>query len=356
MNNISGTASTPPSPKERILYLDYLRVFAILAVIALHISAQNWHETEVTSYQWQIFNFGDSISRWCVAVFVMISGALFLERRHSIRTIYTKYILRLVTAALFWGFLYALILGGGPWKLLLYTIKGRYHMWFIPMIIGMYISVPIIQKLAESRSVTRYFLAVSFVFAFLLPQLTSLADDFGGNALQDIFSAVNSNITDMDLQLVLGYTCYFLLGYYLNHTELGKKQQHMIYLLGLAGFAFTVIADSFLSLRAGTPKGTYYGDFTVNVLLESVSVFVLLKYHCPDSERLNNLVILLSKYSFGAYLVHVMFLETLEKTGLTTLTFTPLISMPLIFIIVAALSFSVSAAIHRIPVLKKYVV
>lgn len=344
------------SKNGRILYLDYLRVFATLAVFFLHISAQNWHETEVNTYQWQIFNFGDSISRWCVAAFVMISGALFLDRRHSIRTIYTKYVFRLLTAALFWGFLYALLLGGGPEKLLIYTIKGRYHMWFIPMIIGMYMCIPVIKKIIESRSVTRYFLVLAFIIAFLLPQFTSFVNNFEGSLLTNIVSAVNSNITDMDLHLVLGYTGYFILGYYLSKTELSHKQRQVIYVLGIAGFLFTIVADSYFSLRQQTPKGIFYGDFTVNVLLESILVFVLFKYHCPGSDGLNRIILLLSKYSFGAYLVHVMILEQLENLGLNTLTFSPLATIPIIFGITAVLSFSISAAIHRIPILKKYVV
>ncbi len=355
MNRFSNNA-TQASKNERILYLDYLRVLATFAVILLHVSAQNWHETNVNTYQWQIFNFGDSISRWCVAAFVMISGALFLNRRCSIRIIYTKYVLRLVTAALFWGFLYALLLGGGPKELLLYTIKGRYHLWFIPMIIGMYICIPIIKKITESLSITRYFLALAFIFAFLLPQFTSFVNDFGTGLFKDIISAINSNITDMNFHLVLGYTVYFILGYYLVKTDLSYRQKRGICLLGIASFLFTIAADSYLSLRLQTPSGRFYGDFTVNVLFESIFVFVLFKYRCPCSDKLNKIVILLSKYSFGAYLVHVMILEQLAKMGLTTMAFSPVVSIPVIWSITAVLAFAVSAVIHQVPILKKYVV
>lgn len=53
MNRFSNNA-TQASKNERILYLDYLRVLATFAVILLHVSAQNWHETNVNTYQWQI--------------------------------------------------------------------------------------------------------------------------------------------------------------------------------------------------------------------------------------------------------------------------------------------------------------
>ena len=349
----SGSSS---APGRRILYLDYLRVLATLAVILLHISAQNWREVGVNTYQWQIFNFCDSISRWCVAVFVMISGALFLSRRCSIRSIYSHNILRLVTAALFWGVIYALILGGTPGQILLYTIRGRYHMWFIPMIIGIYICIPIIEKITESSSVTGYFLILTLVFAFLLPQFTNLAEDFGGSFLNEIVSAINENIEDMDLHLVLGYTGYFILGFCLSKIDFSRKQRRLLYLAGAAGFVFTAGISACVSLKTQVSRGTYYDDFTFNVLLESVAVFLLLKYHCPQWEIFKKIILILSKYSFGAYLAHVLILEQLKRMGLTTLTFTPLLSVPLIFFITAVFSFGISAVIHQVPVLKKYVV
>ena len=65
----------------RILYFDFLRIFATLAVMVLHVAAQNWYGTSVPSFEWQTFNFFDSIVRWGVPIFVMISGALFLNKR-----------------------------------------------------------------------------------------------------------------------------------------------------------------------------------------------------------------------------------------------------------------------------------
>lgn len=69
--------------------------------MVLHISAQNWRVTDVISFEWNVFNFYDSIVRWAVPVFVMISGALFLSREYSIKKIYGKNILRILVA-FFW--------------------------------------------------------------------------------------------------------------------------------------------------------------------------------------------------------------------------------------------------------------
>lgn len=63
----------------RIYYLDCLRVVAIISVIIIYVSAQNWYTTDVSSFAWQFFNLTDSLVRWAVPLFVMISGVVVLE-------------------------------------------------------------------------------------------------------------------------------------------------------------------------------------------------------------------------------------------------------------------------------------
>ena len=81
---------------NRIAFLDYLRVCSIFFVIMIHVATQNLWAMDVNSFAWQTFNFYDCLSRWCVPVFVMISGALFLTKTITISQIYKKYILRLL--------------------------------------------------------------------------------------------------------------------------------------------------------------------------------------------------------------------------------------------------------------------
>ena len=88
---------------NRIVYFDYLRIIAIFAVIVLHIAAHNWHGTDVNSFEWQMFNIYDSIVRWGVPVFVMISGALFLGKDISIKKLYNKHIFRIFLSLIIWS-------------------------------------------------------------------------------------------------------------------------------------------------------------------------------------------------------------------------------------------------------------
>lgn len=220
---------------SRTVYFDYLRVFATFAVIILHVSAQNWYSTDVNGFDWQVFNFFDSIVRWSVPVFVMISGALFLNREIPLKKIYSKYVFRMAAAFAVWTIIYAYFSNGDILNRVSQIISGHYHMWFIWMIVGLYICIPFIKLLIKDDKITRYFLLLAFIFAFLIPWLVTLTNDFAGGLVIKGVSILNGNVSDMNIHIVLGYTSYFILGYYLAKTELSKKQRRIIYVLGLGG-------------------------------------------------------------------------------------------------------------------------
>ena len=64
----------------------------------------------------------------------------------------------------------------------------------------------------------------------------------------------------------------------------------------------------------------------------------------------------MSKYSFGAYLFYVLAITLRDRMGLDALSFNPLLSVPIIGIIVFVMSFAVSAVLHHIPILRNYAV
>lgn len=343
----------------RIAYLDYLRVFAAFGVIMIHVSAQMWYVTDVRTANWQIFNVFDSCVRWSVPVFVMISGAVFLGRERDIKTIFSKNILRLATAFFFWGLVYALFKDLRIENILKNTIAGNSHMWFIPMIAGLYIGIPIFQKIAESPKLTKYFLTVSFIFIYALPQICTMIQDLRleMGAFQGIFYAVVGLFSSVKDSLFAGYASYFVAGYYLSRTEFDRKARTVIYCLGALGFLATILLGAFYSVRREIPMEYYYESFTVNVLLESIAVFVWFRYHAQGWKAWDALAYKLSGYSFGVYLVHMLILDQLNyRLGLNTLSFNPLLSVPVIGLIVFLVSFGISGLLHQIPVLKKYIV
>lgn len=91
---------------NRLYYLDLMRIVATFAVVVIHTVGINWAELSPVTFNWQICNLFDGISQWCVPIFVMISGALFLNREPDIKKLYSKNILRIITAFIFWTVLY----------------------------------------------------------------------------------------------------------------------------------------------------------------------------------------------------------------------------------------------------------
>ncbi len=236
---------------KRVKYLDYLRILSIFAVVLVHSQGQSWYTADVRSFEWNVLNFFDGLCRWSVPVLVMVSGTLFLGKEQPLKKLFFKSILRILLAFFFWSTLYAL------WDLhvthavdsikgfLKAILTGHYHMWFLLMITGLYLFVPLLNKIAENKKLMRYFVILSFLFACLIPQcLNILGLRFSGAArvLKSFLSALN-------LHFVAGYSGYFVLGCLLSQTEIKGRLEKIIYIFGLLGLAATVAAASLLAIR-----------------------------------------------------------------------------------------------------------
>ena len=88
--------------------------------------------------------------------------------------------------------------------------------------------------------------------------------------------------------------------------------------------------------------------------LEVIAVFIWFRYH---KFKDNNIIIKLSKYSFGAFMVHVLIIEKLASIfKFSTLSFYTPLSVPIIAIIVFIISYIISFILNQIPIIKKYCV
>jgi surface polysaccharide O-acyltransferase-like enzyme len=93
---------------KRIEYFDWLRILCCFSVIVIHISAKKWNNSPIISHEWKIFNFYNSIVRFGVPIFFMISGTIFLEKDLSFNILLNKYIKNIYIKLLFWSFFYSL--------------------------------------------------------------------------------------------------------------------------------------------------------------------------------------------------------------------------------------------------------
>jgi surface polysaccharide O-acyltransferase-like enzyme len=339
--------------KERIVYLDILRVICGFFVIVLHVSSQNWSSVDVNSFTWDVFNFFESLTRFTVPVFVMISGSLFLNNSMNItvKNLYKKNILRLVTAYIGWSFIYAVCLHIGSWNgirsFVVDVINGYYHMWFVPMMIGLYILVPVLRMITADKKVMQYFIVISVFFCFFVPVMLKLP----------ILSKFNFFYENMNLYFQLGYVSYFVLGSFLMEKDLGRFTKIVVIGGGL-GIILTCIISKFLSMRAASAIG-YYGNDTIPVLLSSIAVFVGAKYICSKvviEDKWKQRIHHCAAYSMGVYFVHPLWVLILKSAGVNTLIYNPVLSVPLISIIVYILSVIAVWGVRKIPVIRRLVV
>lgn len=355
--------NTVQTRQKRILYLDYLRIFATIGVILLHVTAQNWDVVELQSYEWNVFFVFNCGVSWPVNMFMMISGALFLDpdRPLSLKKLYRGNILRIVTAFVFWSAVYAadqLLSGAGLRALVQAFLQGHFHMWFLTMIVTYYIMTPVLRKITADKKLTEYFLVIVFLWAILLPCILQVLNYLQlphATLLAEVLSYHNS-VGNFGFQRT--FLFYYVLGVYLTKYDAPVPVRIAMPVLGLGGYLVRVIFSAWHVRRTGSVSIPF--DFLLCNLAMGVGAFLLGKYVLSRirlSERGTKLLCTLSNYSFGVYLSHILVMDKLEYVlGLHTLTFDPIFSVPAVLVCVVVLCYLISAVLHKIPVLKKFVV
>lgn len=345
----------------RIVYLDLLRVISTLAVIVIHIIGKSFSNIPVTSISWQILNVYDSFVRFSVPVFVMISGVFFLDNKRplSLKKLYSCNIVRLITAFIFWSAAYAGVsflrnngnsLGVQVKDFIIECIKGHYHMWFIFMIVGLYMVTPLLRAISKDKKLTEYFLLLSFGFCFLANAIGLIPKI--GSMTKDIFDTMN-------VGLVSGYTGYYFLGYYIHNYTIKEKHKKTIYFVGILSLLATIIGTSLISVYTDEASVALYYNLLPNTLFVSMAIFICCKEGYSKiklNEKQEKIISVLSNYSFGIYLVHDFFIIVLKNIHYADNAIKTLIAIPALSVVVFIGSLFVSFILHKIPMIKKYIV
>lgn len=347
----------------RVAYADLLRSFATLAVIVLHLAGSQLGAVAVCSPTWDVFNLYDGLVRWCVPVFVMLSGMFLLDpqRPLSLFKLLFHNALRIFVCLLFWGGVYALAelwasSGTFTWgsvKGVLVGVLGgntHYHLWFLFMILGLYLVTPVLRAFIRGagRGDFLWFFLLCFLFASLLPTAFRI--------WPDATAVIRVWYDRLSVQTVLGYAGFYVAGYYLKEFTIGRLTEAILYILGALGAFAAVWGTRVLSLRAGGLDDTLYGYFSPNVVCFAVAVFVLFRYVLGISEERSRRQSLgvVARVSFGMYLIHDLFLMLLRHLGITTLSFTPALAIPVLAAAVFLASFLVSWLLSKLPFLGRW--
>ena len=294
------------SKGEKLFWADNLRVIATIAVIFLHVSATVLYKfnTVPRSYWW-IGNIYDSSVRFCVPVFVMLTGALLLSKEYILGVFLKKRLLRVVLPFAFWSLIYLIYYYRLHYLyetrlsrsedlhwIFFYLKKGSsFHLWYVYMIIGIYLFIPIIGKWVRvsTEKEILYFLSIWLITLFLT------------------YPSISENKLNIDLTYFTGFIGYLVLGYYLSTKTFGNKKRTDIISIFLivSGIVITIVGTYLFSLKEKKFNSVFYEYLTPNILMVSVGLFLFIKNRQDfKSEVLLTIRNFINKFSYGIYLVH----------------------------------------------------
>ncbi|MBI9089863.1 MAG: acyltransferase family protein [Desulfobacterium sp.] len=344
---------------RHIPYIDFARLYAIAAVVVLHVSGNvvvGFHG--VTPGQWWYGNVLNSFTRWCVPLFVMISGRVILGSEKTVLSsgYLKKKIARVMLPFTAWLLLYKL------WE---YDASGRqfslkeviasvlsgnpfFHLYFFLIILGLYLVAPMLRRLVVNVPEK---VLVSQTLAFLaVPSLISLYYLGRGSGGSPLCGMPYNGMT-----LWLPFMGYFVAGFYFGKIRISH---------GTAVFAM------FFFFLSGTIIcfGTYYlfkihgqGDralFLYNylsppVVVMSLSVFILIRFFYGEAKK--KYVATLASLTFGVFLIHPFVLYLLDQAGIGVYFLPLLWGVPLIVLLTLALSFSAVYLLKKLPMINRFV-
>lgn len=360
---VQGEDEVSLGEMKRIYYLDVIRTMACMMVIMIHTSG-NYVIRDLGSSNFWFANVLDSLSRAAVPLFVMVSGALFLDEDHEVSTWkIKKHICKLLLFFMFWSLLYCVCFDWlmpaylhhekvGVFAIFEKFIRGYHHLWFIYMLAGLYLLVPVLRTWIKKENVQliRLFLLLSFFFNFLIPWLQSISNYYFEN-----ISVLLGAFDQMHLQYVCGYVPYFVLGWYLRFYDI--KRDKMLYLIGTVSLIFSIVMTGKMSIDFNAPL-QMYSNMSVNVLLYSIACFCFCKkaFSAPKHTKLSRLVCAISKYSLGIYGAHAAFITVLyegfEKLKIDSTFFT----IPVTFLCALLGSASIAWLLSKSKILRRVVV
>jgi len=333
------------------IWLDNARILAMFAVVLLHVSAGVVLGNDVGTEYWWFGNIYDSVVRWCVPVFVMISGALLLDssKQEDFFTFYAKRLSRILVPILVWSIFFLAWaffnnaaegneLTGKELFKMIFSGKPHYHMWFLYMIACLYLFTPYFRKIVahSSRKELIFLIVITFIMS----------------ALNHAYGVFSSGETKLFINWFLSYTPFFFLGHFIRHDD---RYPSIFLLWGvfIISFISTFMGCYIVAINKDLNIGLYfYGYLSATVIPMSISLMYILRtWNKPiiNDSVTNNLSIL----TLGIYLIHPMVLEIIEYKQYGAMSFHPMISIPVVACIVFVVSAGMAQVVYKIPYLRR---
>lgn len=338
--------------KQREIWPDVLRIIASFSVVVIHVTSIGIEEFEKGSSVYTLSLMLNSISRWSVPAFFIISGMFILNPTYSfnINEFYTKKVGKIVRIIIIWGILYSLldqyIYYKITWKSAIIAIYGvitgntGYHLWFLYTLLLLYIASPILRTLTVygTEDSLVYTIIIWFVFSIVIGWINSMAYEY----------IHIDNLLPFTAITITGYSGFYLLGGAMNRVKLRRVYSFLIPVA-----VFMLMVGSFIiSQKLEIDISPWISPLGVLSCVLSIGVVDLLKN--SDFSRISkdfkNFVHQLARRTLGIYLVHVFFVSFIFRILKNQLKLFSILPWCLA---IFACSACITAILERIPPLNK---
>ena len=313
---------------KRIVFLDYVRVFACFLVMLVHAS-ENFYgapgSTDMAGPQSLLATEADRLwvsvydgfSRMSVPLFMIVSAFLLVPMKEgqTAMEFYKRRAWRILPAFLFFMVVYSTV----PmlWDqidretsvrdlsriaLNFQTLAG--HLWFMYPLISLYLFIPVISPwLTKATAREERFFISLFLISTLMPYLNRFFGEVWGQCFWNEFHL---------LWYFSGYLGYLVLAHYIRvHLDWSRsKRLYAGAALTAVGAVWTILSF-YLQAVPGelhdTPVLEIGWSFcTINCVMLTTGAFLL--FTCIRKSETPRIVADLSNMSYGMYLMHILWL------------------------------------------------
>lgn len=303
--------------KKRYFGIDLIRVIACFLVMLIH-SGEIYYINDEGGLIKDDNNIYpgviNSLSRVSVPLFVMISGYLLLPMKTDYSTFLKKRFTRVsfpfIAFCIFYDIYYYIrgryTLGEMFWNIpgiLLNFGTAVGHLWFMYMIMGVYLYIPIITPWIQTAKKEHFYY---YFVIWIISSFSCYIHLFYG----DVWGHAFWNSTNL-VQSFLGDFGYAVLGAFI---KLHLKENNL-YILGLilylVGSGVTMFGYFFMRDEAKTTADieiTWQFDST-NLVVSSFGIFLLLRKIECKNETISKIFNDIALKSYGMFLIHVFFVD-----------------------------------------------
>lgn len=387
-----------PQERKREVWIDWMRVAACFMVLLVHSTEPFYLGGEgsliLTKSDAFWSSFFDSFVRACVPLFIVASSYLQFPIHYSAGEFVRRRSVRILIPFLVWTVVYALVWGEPVENFRNLIFNFNYaagHLWFVYMLIGIYMIMPLLSPWAEKvgKRELQVYLAI-WVFTLFIPLIRdwvggTMAFTYGPSGLPrqtlyPLWGETSWNSYGI-FYYISGFIGYLFLGLYLRkfvgELSWGKTLAIAIpsYLAG-----FVVVFGGFLrrvyeSAEGVFPVGglvekavwweTTWCNDTIGVALMTLAWILLFRKITADGAFYKKVLLPVSKASYGMYLCHLLILVPIcgwfrgwlgsGAEGILGFWTTPVeivVSAVCAFVVTAI----VSVILQKIPKIGKYII